>query len=418
MKTVLVFGLGLSGRSLISFYKKRSVKLLGYDDQKSSEEFPFPVYSHLKNLPLDQIDLIAYSPGIPKSHPLFLEAKKRKIPCKSEIEIGVQEIKGRCIGISGTNGKSTVTLLITHMLNHAKIPAIALGNIGTPLTFKVDELKNEVVVIELSSYQIDGLQFPFLDQGLLLNISEDHLDWYGSYQAYKDSKFSLQNCVKKKGCFLLEEELYKTNRENIYFPHPKFFNSKVPYANEAWQKYWKSLGLIHQLNCSAACLALEPFQIEASLLLSGLQSFKGLSHRLEWVDQIEGRQFINDSKSTNIDALKQALCSFLDPICLIMGGKDKGLDFSPLVPYVKSKVKKIYAIGEIQNQIADQLSKGAKVETLGTLSLAFEKAFSESLPGEVILLSPGTSSFDQFKNFEHRGNEFKRLVSQLKGVRV
>ncbi len=417
-QTILIFGLGLSGKALASFFEKRNARLLGYDDHINPDDFPFMVYHEVEKIPFEQIDLIAYSPGIPKKHPLFIEAQKKKIPTHSEIEIGIQEIKGYCIGVTGTNGKSTVTSLIAHLLNHAGYLAIALGNIGVPLTSKVDELTNEVVVLELSSYHIDELQVPFLDQGLLLNISEDHLDWYGSFEAYKNSKFSIQNCIKKKGRFILFDYLYQSSKEKIYFENLAFFGEACLFNQKELKEYWSPLDLISKLNFSAAYQALLPFNIGDEQLFKGLQLFRGLAHRCERVDILDGRLFVNDSKATNLNAVKQALCSFPKPIRLLMGGKDKELDFSPLVPYVKSKVKKIYAIGEVQNLIADQLSGGAPVECLDTLNLAFEKAWSDSAVGEVILLSPGTSSFDQFKNFEHRGNEFKRLVSQLKGVHV
>lgn len=397
---VLVFGLGLSGRSAAKFLQKRGACVSGFDD-KNREDAPFEIYTDLEKLSLQSFDLIVYSPGIRKEHPLFKKAHALSIPLVGEIELAADALKGFVIGVTGTNGKSTTTALIAHLLNFAGRPALACGNIGKPLTEAIDELQDKIAVIELSSYQIEDLSLSILDIGLFLNLTADHLDRYHTMENYAQAKFKMQKLMKPGGVFFYEKELEVLWSELIDLNLSRPFNTKDLDAHQ---------------NVQGAYAVLKEMGISKETFLDGMKSFKGLEHRLEYVTEIKKRAFYNDSKATNIESVASALSSFNTPLILIMGGQDKGLDFSALLPYFKEKVKKVFVIGECKHKLKAAFSNAVDVHLCETLNEATHLAYKESLPGDTVLLSPCCSSFDQFKNFEERGRVFKTIVNQLEGV--
>ncbi len=417
----LVLGMGLSGRSMVSFLKKRGAFVLGFDDYLEIEDPPCSIYSSIHEIPFKDLDLIAFSPGVKENHPLILRAKKEKIPLIGEIELGAKELKNPCIAITGTNGKSSVTCLIAHLLTCAGRSALALGNIGIPLTSRVDEIKDQILVLELSSYQIEALKSKFIDVALLLNLSPDHLDRYGTFKDYGSSKFLIQNALKERASFYIEKELFKEWEDALFFQNLHFFNSSLDdllKRVELDQKsilFFKKMSLLERLNCSAAIAACKAFSIEDEALVLGLQSFIGLPHRCEFVKTVNQVHFYNDSKATNLASVIKAVASFRTSLLMIMGGEDKGLDFSSLVPYFKDKVKKIYLIGEVREKMQRDFSSKFDVQTCLSLEEALQLAYQHGQPKDTVLLAPATSSFDMFQNFEHRGNEFKRIVNQLEG---
>lgn len=418
---VLVLGMGLSGRSMAQFLKKRGALVLGFDDHPEIKNSPCTLYSSINEVPFKDLDLIAFSPGVKEDHPLILKAKKEGIPLIGEIELGAKELKNPCIAITGTNGKSSVTCLIAHMLNSVGRRALALGNIGVPLTSMIDEIKDQILVVELSSYQIEVLRSKFIDVALLLNLTPDHLDRYGSFKAYGSSKFLIQNALKEKGSFHIEKGVLKEWKDAIFCQDLHFFNSSLDDLLKRVELdpksalFFKQMSAIERLNCSAAIAACKEFCIEDRALVLGLQSFIGLPHRCEFVKTVNQVDFYNDSKATNLASVIKAVTSFRTPLIMIMGGEDKGLDFSSLVPYFKDKVKKIYVIGEVREKMQRDFSSKFDVQTCLSLEEALHLAYKRSQPKDTILLAPATSSFDMFQNFEHRGNEFKRIVNQLEG---
>ncbi len=418
---ILVLGMGLSGRSMVSFLKKRGAFVLGFDDHVKIENPPCTVYSSIHEVPFKDLDLIVFSPGVKGDHPVILKAKKEGNLLLGEIELGARELKNPCIAITGTNGKSSVTALITHLLNCAGKPALALGNIGIPLTSRVDEIKDQILVLELSSYQIEALKSKFIDLALVLNLTPDHLDRYKTFKNYGSSKFLIQNALREAGSFYIEKGLSKNWEDFIFFQNLNFFNSfledllKRVMLDQKSILFFTQMSALERLNCSAAIAACKAFSIEDEALVLGIQSFKGLPHRCEFVNTINQVHFYNDSKATNSASVIKAVTSFRTPLLMIMGGEDKGLDFSSLVPYFKDKVKKIYVIGKVKEKMQRDFSSEFDVQTCLSLEEALKLAYKHSQPKDTVLLAPATSSFDMFQNFEHRGNEFKRIVNQLEG---
>lgn len=416
---VLVLGLGLSGQSMLSFLTERGAHVIGYDDRAQKKTHPCKIYSSIEELNFKEIDFIASSPGIKECHPVFIKAHEMQIPIVSEVELGAREIQTPCIGITGTNGKSTVTSMIAHLLNSANKPACALGNIGVPLTSRIDEIEEKICVLELSSYQTESLKSKFLDLALILNITPDHLDRYGTMQSYGAAKFCIQNALKKDGTLYLERTLSENWKSSISFEKTAFYNDFfaewLSQLKEEEQLFFGKKSILEKLNYSAAIAAVQPFGLTHKMILEGIQSFSGLPHRCEYVLTLNEVAFYNDSKATNIESVLKAVHSFDSPLLMIMGGQDKGLDFSTLLPYFKNKVKKIYAIGEVRKKMLSKFGRALEVTSCQTLEDALKLAHRQSQSGDTVLLSPACASFDMFRNFEHRGNEFKRIVNQLKG---
>lgn len=421
-KHVLILGMGKSGRSMAHFFKKRGQSVISYDDVKKENDFDgfCPIFNNIQEIDFNQIELIAFSPGVSPEHPVFKKAKEYSISVRGETEIGVRELKNYCIGVTGTNGKSTVTSLTAHILNQAGVKARAVGNIGTPLTSIVDEVdSNEVLVIELSSYQIDGLESRFLDVGIILNITPDHLDRYHTLEAYAQSKWGIQKYFKEKGSLIVSKELKESWKCFSYHTHiltyDTTFDEHAKRLEKLYHKSYAYVGPFEKQNYSAAILVCSLFNLTDEQIYQGISTYKNLPHRCEYVKTIQDVHFYNDSKGTNIESVIKAITSFNQPLIMIMGGVDKALDYSNLLPYFFNKVKEICLIGQVKEKMAEVFKKEYPVHLCQTLEEAVKKAYQRSQAKDTVLLSPGTSSFDMFNNFEHRGEEFKRIVQQLEG---
>lgn len=418
---VLIVGMGLSGCSMALFLAQRGAQVIGYDDRIRDVTYPCKVYSKVSDLNIEEFDFLAISPGIQENHSLYVKAREKNIPLIGEIELGAREIEATCIGITGSNGKSTVTSLITHVLNSSNRPALALGNIGVPLTSQMDQIKNKICVIELSSYQTEILSTPFLDFALLLNLTPDHLDRYKTFENYARAKFKIQNGLKVNAPFYVEESLVSLWKEHFTALNVRTYNGFLDSfindkrLHEEKVLFFKTKGELEKQNYAAAITALKFLGLEDLEIMKGIASFKGLPHRCEYVATLNGTHFYNDSKATNIESVQKALGSFNAPLILIMGGQDKGLDFSTLLPYLKDKVRKIYTLGEVRDKMLRAFGQRFSVTCCSSLEHALRWAFKESQPGDTVLLSPACASFDMFQNFEHRGNEFKRIVNELQG---
>ena len=420
-KKILILGMGKSGRSMAHFFHKREALLQGFDDkikEENYEGFCF-IHNQIEAINFHEIDLIAASPGISFSHPIYKLAKEHRIQVLGEMEIGVRAIQNPCIGITGTNGKSTTTSLLAHLFCSANLKAKAVGNIGIPITSIVDDLQEEeIVVIELSSYQIDQLKTPFLDLAIILNITPDHLDRYIHIESYAKSKFNIQHYIKKGGGFLISEELTQSWKEYLFYEKRRVFDDPND-ANgrilDQMELFGRKIGSIEKKNYQAALCACDYFHVNLKDAIKNLKTFKNLPHRFEYVTAFNGVTFYNDSKATNIEAVIKAVSSLDKSLIMIMGGDDKGLDYSTLKAYFLNKVKDICLIGQAKYKMADVFKDEFKVHLCDSLKSAVEKAYEVSKPEDTILLSPGTSSFDMFRNFEHRGECFKEMVQQLEG---
>lgn len=435
---VLVVGLGISGRSAAYFLLHKGAIVHG-TDRNIEGLATQPELVDLKKLGLisrseasvssvDEFDLIIMSPGIPPTHPVYALAKKSNVLIWGEIELGCRSVTNRVIGITGTNGKTTVTLLVTHVLNQSGKKARALGNVGMPLTKELLSVQpDEILVLELSSYQLETLYQRVLDVGVILNITPDHLDRYGTMQAYAEAKFYMERCLKPNSSLYIEERSYhefgsllKEKQRKVYGYSPdgsiytdlKNIYVEGDYAFTLPLAYQGTLS--HDVeNMMAAYALCREMDVSPDSFLKAFQSFKKPAHRIEFVTEKSGVFYYDDSKGTNVDAVIRAVQSLQGSIILIAGGVDKGSAYTPWIEGFTNKVKYVCAIGQAAIKIHDQLSHKIPVKIFSNLDQAVQSASQLAQEGDNVLLSPGCSSFDMFRDYAHRGEEFQRIVRQL-----
>ena len=386
---------------------------------------PSPKVEGLVIAPLDDLtgfDALVLSPGVPlNTHPLAARARAAAMPIIGDIELFAQaraELPPhKVVGITGTNGKSTTTALVHHILQTAGVPSLMGGNIGLPILAQEPLPAGGVYVLELSSYQIDLTLTLDCDVAVLLNITPDHLDRYDGFEGYVASKarlFTMQsaghvrviaeeNVESRRIANALRCEAHDAGREwNVETAGLRFLN----------QENWPSLQGPHNAeNAGAAietCFALGLHQAQIE---KGLRSFAGLPHRTELIATREGVAFIDDSKATNPDSTAPALAAF-PRVHWILGGRAKGDDLDACLPHL-SHVARAYTIGEAGPVFARVLRPHVPVEEAGTLDRAVASAASRATPGDTVLLSPAAASFDQFRDYEHRGQAFRQLVEAL-----
>ena len=443
-KKILVLGLGVSGLSAARFLSKRGAAVTAVD-QRLPSLLSNPQIQELSGQGMQVLDeeapcrvsdfaLIVASPGIQPSQRHYSEALRSGIDLIGEIELGCRELKWRteelkCIGVTGTNGKTTVTLLIEHLLREAGIKAAAVGNVGTPLTTVLDSVaEHSVFVIELSSFQLETLHTPCLDSGVILNITPDHLDRYASMQEYAKAKLQMARLIKPSGILFMEEATkqqygneaaallnassslctYGYGNEEI---HSDTFN--IYSQGTVWEVPESFRGRrSHDLENLMAAYGICS-EMGVHIFSNAVRTFKKPDHRIQFVRTHAGVNYYDDSKGTNIDAVMRAVEIMAEPVHLIAGGVDKGSPYHPWITRFGQKVKAIYAIGQASQQIKRDLADHFRVELCVSLEEAILRASQAAKAGEVVLLSPGCSSFDMFKDYAHRGNEFKRIVNAL-----
>jgi len=420
MKKTLVIGLGLSGRAVSLFLLSLGKKVLGIDDNLNKLALN-PEFIDLKNQGLialdfqevdfEDIELVIVSPGISPSHPAYKKALELGIPLKGETDFSLSYLKNRCLGITGTNGKTTVTLLTEHVLNACKIKAKAVGNVGTPLsTYLLQADPSEVLVIELSSYQLETMSDPIFDAGVILNITPDHLDRYPSMHEYAEAKCRLKKCIKHAGRLYLYEEVEKEYKDLLGEASYEVYS-----LNETSFLFNEKKPFFELLNAYASFCLCKGLGVSEEAFLEGLNSFKKPLHRVEFVKELNGVAFYDDSKGTNIDAVIKAVEAMPGPVILIGGGVDKGASYMPWKKPFLGKVKKIVVIGEAADKIENELSAYFDVEKEKTLEAAIDRALALANKGDCVLLSPGCSSFDMFRDYAHRGDVFKQYINVLEG---
>lgn len=400
-KIYLVWGGGVSGKAVISYLKEKNAPIICVDRSKTTlEQDPFfqgiSLYSENETIPWEKIVCLVKSPGISPEHP-FLKLVPQETEVLSEIELACGELKKRgkkLFAITGSNGKTTTTLLTEHLMLHAGIKAKAVGNVGVPLISQINE-DIDVFLIELSSFQIEMLRERYFHAGAILNLTPNHLDRYSSFEAYRAAKFKLASHLLQDAPFYLGDGLSAQNAIPIEHVDSINFLSPHDYDNFcAAYTFCKLLGIsIHSAK-------------------EGLASFKKPAHRQEFVRKWKGIQFINDSKATSVDAVKKALQAHSNPLILIAGGVDKGGDFREWSASMKH-VKAVVAMGPAAGRLQQELSPFVSVYKVVTLQDAFELALENADEGDTILLSPGCSSYDQFRNYEQRGDVFKQFVMSL-----
>lgn len=435
---ILVLGLGVSGRSAAKFLLEQGHVVTAVDQHAEtlcSHPDVLPLLElglQLKNenavYSLDTVDYVVTSPGISPKNPLYSEALKKGLEVLGEIELACRYIQKPIIAITGTNGKTTVTLLIEHILKSAGIRALALGNVGTPLISKLAEIENkDLIVLELSSFQIETLKQKNIATALILNITEDHLDRYEDMAAYAQAKIKIQENLKKEGVLFVEERAYhqystlfqatnlklygysplcaiSTDFESILTSHEKVLLPKSLSGK-------KSHDLENIMGAFGVCSFLG---IKPTDFLNGLSTFSKPKHRVQFIREIKGVSYYDDSKGTNIDAVIRAVETIDGSIILIAGGVDKGAPYTPWIEAFKNRVKCVLCIGQAKEKIKMDLQNAMAVLLFESLEQAVLKASQLAQPNESVLLSPGCSSFDMFKSYAHRGEEFQRLVNRLK----
>jgi UDP-N-acetylmuramoylalanine--D-glutamate ligase len=442
-KRVLVVGLGKSGVASALFLKAHGARVT-VSDTKSGDELrnEIPVLldhgitvetgGHGDRTFRGQ-DLIVVSPGVPVDAPPLVQARSLGEAVIGEIELAAQFLPGPIVAITGSNGKTTTTTLTGEIMSAAGLPALVGGNIGTPAISLAGRAQPDtVIVLEISSFQLETISTFRPKVAVVLNVTPDHLDRHRTFEIYTDAKarifenqqpgdFAVLN-ADDPTCVALG---LRTRSQVFWFSRQKEVeggawvrDGNIVFRDAAGQREILQVSEIplkgaHNLEnvlaavCAGALMGCAPDKIR-----NAVHNFKAVEHRLEFVATIRGVDYYNDSKATNVDATIKALESFPSNIHLILGGKDKGSDYTVLNDLLRQRVKRVYTIGAAAAKIESQV-KGPEVVHAETLDNAIRKANASAQPGDVVLLAPACASFDQFKNYEHRGKAFKDIVRGL-----
>lgn len=428
---VLILGSGVSGRAVADFLDSQNIEYIFA--KKEDIDAKFFDEDYIQNL-LTDIDLAVISPGISLQNELVFQIKKRKIALFGELEFGALKINNDIIAVTGTNGKTTTATLMHFLLKEYKGGCVLAGNVGVPITSFLNKMRgSEIVVLETSSFQLESVNYFKPHIAIILNITKDHLNRHGTMKAYMQSKYNIAKNLSKDDYLILnaDDEIIsksppKTKAKTFYFSTKQkvvgsyvrgggiYFNDNIKEIKLASISKIKLKGEHNLSNVLASVLAiyLETGNVG---LFDKISSFEGVPHRIEFVRSIDGVEFYNDSKATNIESTLVAVNSFKNNINLILGGSDKGYDFDELFKKIPKNVKNIAIFGETRNKIAffAEKYKFKNYYICDTLLKSTKLLFSLSKRGDVVLLSPACASFDFFSGFEERGNFFKKIVREL-----
>jgi len=389
-----------------------------------------------------QSDIFIKSPGISPDSEVIVKAIKLNKKIYSEVEAAYWYCKCPVIAITGTNGKTTTTVLTGEIFKNAGYDTKVCGNVGLAFSEVVSDTdEKSIVILEVSSYQLDNIELFRPRVSVIMNITPDHIDWHGSFENYLKAKMkiadnqtgeditvinyddkilreSTKELKVRRAFFSIRENLIEKDTEKgsyynkgklIYFDKAKNINEEIMESGEI-----NIRGNHNLYNSLAAIISARSFGIKKEIIRDTLKNFEGVEHRIEFVREIKGVRYYNDSKATNIDSLIVALESFDSNIILILGGREKGNDYSAADKPIKDRVKEIIAVGEAKEKIFDHFNGNKKVTRVKSFKEAVNKAKDISQSGDIVLLSPACKSFDMFDSYEHRGKEFKRLVNLLK----
>ena len=443
--SVGILGTGESGMGAVRLAKQRSLDVFVSDfntivdsskDELISLNVSFEEGQHSVDR-LSRLDQIVKSPGIPDTAAIVVKLREANVPVISEIEFAYQFSNAKIIGITGSNGKTTTTLLTEHLLKTADLDVVAGGNLGRSFAQIVADGEPDIAVLELSSFQLDGIDTFKPDVAVLLNITPDHLDRYEySMDKYADSKLRLIKNMKADDVFIYnQDDQIITAKEQL--KHSQAHKLEITTTTKTGDgAYWLENHLIfdcekgihilpqeelplvgrHNLyNQMAAILAAIQLDVPFSDILSGLRSFVNAPHRLERIAVIDGVHFINDSKATNVDAVYYALEAMDQPIIWIAGGINKGNDYTQIKSLVNQKVKSLICLGLDNKHLTQEFSSDTEeIKEVDSAEKAVRAAFDSANQGDVVLLSPACSSFDLFDNYEQRGDMFREAVLKLK----
>ena len=394
---------------------------------------PYEIGGHTDRLL--ECDYLVVSPGVPLTVDILKQAKARGLPIFSEIELASWVCRAPIVAVTGSNGKTTTTTLTGAMLRDAGLTTEVCGNIGRPFADIADTIpENGVVVLEVSSYQLETIADFRPHVALILNLQPDHLDRHGSFENYVAAKYRIAENQRSSDYLIVNQGDAAIDIDNIETSAARLAfsiasrNGACTFVEEGW--LWARAGrewfkIIHTddirirgrhnlENAAAAVAAAMLFDVSVNKIAGTLKTFAGVEHRLEPVGAVAGINFINDSKATNVDATVVALQSMTTGVFLICGGRDKGYPYQPWLKAGKDKVRGLVAIGEAKEKIFRELGQQFPTEFADTLEDAVRKAFHQAEPGDTVLLSPGCASFDMFENFEARGRAFKDAVAGLR----
>lgn len=383
---------------------------------------------------LNGATMVVPSPGIPPNNPLLLEALKKNISVVSEIELAYRLIKVPIIAVTGTNGKTTTTTLLGKILQHSGKKVFVGGNIGNPLIeYAETAQQDDFIVAEISSFQLQWIQQfqPFI--AVLLNITCDHINYHGSLDEYRRVKasvfarqtqnnFAILNAedqeqkgiaesINARVCQFSSKNLLP---EGIFVRNEKIVLKIPPVAEESYPLDMIRLPGAHNVeNVMAAIMAARLCGCSCEDIIASIQAFRGLPHRIEFAGEKKSVKFYDDSKGTNVGSVLRALETFEQPVILLLGGRDKDGDFETLRPLLKTKTKQVILFGEARERIASLITADQPLVKKSKLKEAVESAYRSAEAGDIVLLSPGCASFDEFANYKERGNYFKEVVRNL-----
>lgn len=430
-----VIGAGRSGLAAARLLHRQGARVLLSDQGRITAKLPAGIETESgghSNRLLD-CDLLVRSPGVPGHLAILRKAAARRIPIWSELELAARSCQPRrFVAVTGTNGKTTTTALVGELFKAGLSPVLVGGNIGTPLSDLVPKVsRRSTVVLEVSSYQLEDIDTFHPQIAAVLNITPDHLEHHGSMKAYAAAKARIFENQNRRDVTVFNADdawcrkLAKRCRgRRLWFSRRRLLPSGVSYErgdivfrwgtmNARWPLRWNLPGPHNIENALAATAMAAAAGIPTAVIRRVLERFRGVEHRLELVKIIGGVRYVNDSKATNVDSTRVALESFAQPLVIIMGGEGKGAPYKPLAPLIRRHVKTILLIGEDAPTIRRELRGMAPMEHCGTMKRAVARARRLAQSGDVVLLSPACASFDQYRNYEERGRDFKALVRKL-----
>jgi UDP-N-acetylmuramoylalanine--D-glutamate ligase len=446
-KKVLVVGLGKSGLAAALFLRKRGAQVT-VSDIRSAEALGRDIPALLEEgimveagghglLTFRRQDLIIVSPGVPMDTPELVQVQNFGLPVIGELELAARYLRGQILAITGSNGKTTTTALCGEILKAASLPTLVGGNIGVPVVGLIDESTDDSwSVLEVSSFQLESTQQFRPHIAVILNITPDHLDRHGSLENYANAKEKIFAAQTAEDFLVLNADNAHTSgaasraKSQVYW-----FSIEHPVKQGAWVEgghvvYRSVKGAAiekilplseiplkgdHNIeNVLAATCAARLAGVSAETIRAAVKNFRAVEHRLEFVATINGVDYYNDSKATNVDATAKAIAAFPGGVHLILGGKDKNSDYRELSPLLRERVRAVYTIGAAAQKIESHLRGVVTIQSTENLDKAIHAASNAARPGEIVLLAPACSSFDQFENYEQRGRIFKELVLELK----
>ncbi len=436
MRNVAVVGMAQSGIAVVEFLLRHGDSVFAVDSKPleelkgSGERLAALGVPFRRQSPdaLDGADLVVISPGVPRDIPELEAARTRGVKVIGEVELAAEFLKGETIGITGANGKTTTTALTGHILRESGVPVQVGGNIGKPVTAMIQSsLPEQWNVLELSSFQLETIECFRARVGVCINVTPDHLDRHGSFEAYAAAKGRLfetqgtgdwavlnaddESCRGYARRTRAQVVWFSTNRESDVWA-----DAAHVYAGGSAFLEIRDIPLRGRHNVENVCAAAAAARIAGVALdriAAAVRNFPGVEHRIEFVRTVNGVAYYNDSKATNVDATTKALEAFDGPLWIILGGKDKGSDYAVLGGLLRAKARATLLIGAAADKIERHLGGAAPLVRCGTIQEAVRVAHESAKPGDTVLLAPACASFDQFQSYEHRGRVFKELVRAL-----